>query len=150
MRPYAPILLAAALAGCAETSKLPEGADIGPNPQLVQPVKSMIPTVKVADAVGWAPGTTPLAAQGLKVNALADRLDHPRWIHVLPNGDVLVAESNAPPKPEGQENKGIKAWFMKMFMSRCRLAKSGSLCWNALTGSSISWRTRSASKRSPS
>ena len=111
------LLFAAALAGCAETSKLPEGADIGPNPQLVQPVKSLIPTVKVADAVGWAPGTTPVAAQGLRVNALADRLDHPRWIHVLPNGDVLVAESNAPPKPEG-EDKGIKAWFMKMFMKK--------------------------------
>jgi glucose/arabinose dehydrogenase len=116
-----PLLLAAALAGCAETSRLPDRADVGPNPQLVQPVKSLIPTVKVADAVGWAPGATPLAAQGLRVNALATGLDHPRWLHVLPNGDVLVAESNAPPKPEDKEG-GIKAWFMKMFMKKAGAA----------------------------
>jgi glucose/arabinose dehydrogenase len=111
------LLAAAALAGCAETSRLPERADVGPNPQLVQPVKSLIPTVKVADAVGWATGATPVAAQGLRVNALATGLDHPRWLHVLPNGDVLVAESNAPPKPENKEG-GVKAWFMKMFMKK--------------------------------
>jgi hypothetical protein len=58
-------LAAALLAGCAETSRLPERADVGPDPQLVQPVKSLIPTVKVAEAVGWAPGTTQVAAQGL-------------------------------------------------------------------------------------
>ena len=114
----APALIAALLAGCAETSQLPDKADVGPNPQLVQPVKTSLPTVKVAEAVGWAPGTTPLAAQGLKVNALVTGLAHPRWIYVLPNGDVLVAESNRPPKPEGMENKGIKAFFMKMFMKK--------------------------------
>jgi glucose/arabinose dehydrogenase len=119
MRPtrIAPLFAAALLAGCAETSRLPERADVGPNPQLVQPVRTMVPTVKVAEAVGWAPGTTPVAAQGLKVNALVTGLDHPRWLYVLPNGDVLVAESNAPPKPKDQEG-GIKGWFMKMFMKK--------------------------------
>jgi glucose/arabinose dehydrogenase len=119
MRPtrVAPLFAAALLAGCAETSRLPERADVGPNPQLVQPVRTMVPTVKVAEAVGWAPGTTPVAAQGLKVNALVTGLDHPRWLYVLPNGDVLVAESNAPPKPKDQEG-GIKGWFMKMFMKK--------------------------------
>jgi glucose/arabinose dehydrogenase len=116
MRPSSLALLAAAaLAGCAETSRLPDGADVGPNPQLTQPNKQLIPTVKVAEAVGWAPGTTPVAAPGLRVNALAAQLDHPRWLHVLPNGDVLVAESNAPERPE---RKGLKIWFMKHFMKK--------------------------------
>ena len=52
-----------------------------------------IPTLKMPTAKGWAPGQTPLAAPGLKVNAFAAGLKHPRWIHVLPNGDVTVAEA---------------------------------------------------------
>ena len=52
-----------------------------------------IPTLKMPTAQGWARGQTPLGAPGLKVNAFASGLSHPRWIHVLPNGDVLVAES---------------------------------------------------------
>jgi glucose/arabinose dehydrogenase len=59
---------------------------------------------------------TPVAAAGLAVNAYATGLEHPRWLHVLPNGDVLVAESNAPPKPD--DGKGIKGWFMKKVMKR--------------------------------
>jgi glucose/arabinose dehydrogenase len=107
---------AAALAGCAETAKLPPGADMGPNPRLVAPVRSLVPTVHVADAKGWPAGATPVAAPGLRVNALASGLVHPRWLLVLPNGDVLVAETNAPPRPE--EGKGIKAFFMKLFMKK--------------------------------
>jgi len=105
-----------ALCGCAETAKLAPGADVGPNPTLVAPVHSLVPTVHVAQAKGWSGGTTPVAAQGLRVNALASGLEHPRWLHVLPNGDVLVAETNAPPRPE--EGKGVKAWFMKLFMKK--------------------------------
>jgi glucose/arabinose dehydrogenase len=52
-----------------------------------------IPTLKMPTAQGWSAGQTPVAAPGLKVNAFATNLDHPRWIEVLPNGDVLVAES---------------------------------------------------------
>ena len=52
-----------------------------------------IPTLKMPTAQGWAPGQTPIAAPGLKVNAFATGLKHPRWINVLPNGDVLIAES---------------------------------------------------------
>jgi hypothetical protein len=59
---------------------------------------------------------TPVAAPGMQVNAFAHGLVHPRWLHVLPNGDVLVAETNAPPRPA--EGKGIKAWFMKLFMKK--------------------------------
>ena len=54
-----------------------------------------IPTLKMPSAQGWSDGQKPTAAPGLKVNAFAKDLDHPRWINVLPNGDVLIAESNA-------------------------------------------------------
>ena len=60
----------------------------------------MVPTVNIAEAVGWPAGARPVAPAGFTVTALARGLDHPRWLYVLPNGDILVAESNAPPKPE--------------------------------------------------
>src|SRR5262250_1522201 len=58
-----------------------------------------IPTLKMPTAKGWAPGQTPVAAPGLKVNAFAAGLKHPRWINVLPNGDVTVAEALFLPGP---------------------------------------------------
>lgn len=76
----------------------------------------MIPTVNVVEAVGWAPDATPTAAEGATANAFARDLDHPRWLHVLPNGDVLVAETNAPPRPE--DNSGIKGWFITRFQKK--------------------------------
>jgi glucose/arabinose dehydrogenase len=90
-------------------------AGFGPDPVLPEPQHRLIPTVKIAPAVGWKAGATPIAAAGLKVNALAVGLDHPRWLYVLPNGDVLVAETNAPPKPD--DGKGLKAWIMKKEMA---------------------------------
>jgi glucose/arabinose dehydrogenase len=104
------------LAGCGEIAKLPERAGIGANPELPPPNQTLIPTVHIAPAKGWPAGAAPVAAAGLSVNAYAAGLDHPRWLHVLPNGDVLVAETNAPPKPE--DGKGIKGWIMKQVMKR--------------------------------
>ncbi|MEP7058904.1 MAG: sorbosone dehydrogenase family protein [Caldimonas sp.] len=103
-----------ALAGCGETARLTVSEGTGPNPQLPAPNKSLIPTVHIAPAKGWPADGAPVAAPGLKVTAFARGLDHPRWIYVLPNGDVLVAETNAPPKPE--DGKGIKGWVMKLVM----------------------------------
>ena len=77
----------------------------GPQPVLPEPDTGLIPTIKVAKAIGWAADGKPKAAPGLAVGRFADGLDHPRWLYVLPNGDVLVAESNAPPK---EESKGLK------------------------------------------
>src|SRR3954468_12903454 len=85
--------------GCS-ASALPEAETVGSQPTLPEPEKSVIPVVKVAEAVGWPAGAKPVAAAGLAVNAFATGLDHPRWIYVLPNGDVLVAETNAPDRPE--------------------------------------------------
>ncbi|RZL56869.1 MAG: sorbosone dehydrogenase family protein [Variovorax sp.] len=94
----AAVLLATA---CGETAKLPFEAGVGPTPQLPAPNKTLIPTVKVAEATGWTDAAGPIAPQGFKVTALARQLDHPRWVLTLPNGDVLVAESNKPPKEPG-------------------------------------------------
>ena len=111
-----PIVAACAVGACAATSPLPPDAGVGPNPALPPPSHSWIPTVHVASASSWPANATPKAAEGLAVNAFVTGLDHPRWLHVLPNGDVLVAETNAPPRPE--EGKGIKAFFMKLFMKK--------------------------------
>jgi glucose/arabinose dehydrogenase len=78
--------------------------------------------------MGWPPGATPVAAPGTTVHALAQGLEHPRWLYVLPNGDVLVAETDAPPKPD--DNKGIKGWLTKRVMKR---AGSGELSANRIT-----------------
>jgi glucose/arabinose dehydrogenase len=101
------------LAACAGSrSDLPIDAGSGPNPSLPQPEKKAIPTVNVAPAKGWSGAQTPAAAAGFAVASYAAELDHPRWLYVLPNGDVLVAETNAPAdRPE--DKKGIKGFFMK-------------------------------------
>jgi glucose/arabinose dehydrogenase len=76
----------------------------------------LIPTVNIAPAIGWPEGAKPVAAAGTQVAAFAENLDHPRWLYVLPNGDVLVAETNAPPKPD--DGTGIRGWIMKKVMGR--------------------------------
>jgi len=109
-------LFALSFAGCGEKAVLPVQAGMGPSPTLPPPKESLIPTVDIAPAKGWPAGAVPTAAAGLSVSAFASGLDHPRWLYVLPNGDVLVAETNAPPKPE--DGKGIKGWVMKKVMKR--------------------------------
>jgi glucose/arabinose dehydrogenase len=89
---------------------------MGTNPELPKPNIEKIPTVSVAKAIGWDENTTPIVRNGLKVNAFAKGLDHPRWLYTLPNGDVLVAESNAPANPDASFS--IKGWFMQMFMKK--------------------------------
>ncbi len=109
------VLVALALPGC-ESARLPFSAGTGPTPQLPPPDASLIPTVHIAPADPWPEGSVPTAAPGLAVAAFARGLDHPRWLYVLSNGDVLVAETNAPPKPD--DGKGIKGWIMKRVMHR--------------------------------
>jgi len=110
-------LVLAALSACGEVARLPVEAGMGPNPQLPPPNTTLVPTLNTAKAVGWPPGAHPVAASGLAVTEYASGLDHPRWLYVLPNGDVLVAETNAPPKPESASG-GIKAWAAGMAMKR--------------------------------
>ncbi|MBI5277339.1 MAG: sorbosone dehydrogenase family protein [Burkholderiales bacterium] len=113
------VLAACAAAVLAQTTSLP---GVGPNPQLPPPAKKkLVPTVQVADAVGWPEGAAPRAPQGFRVTALARGLEHPRWVYTLPNGDVLVAESNKPPPAEGAKNvhaEGAKGKAMGFFMKK--------------------------------
>ncbi|MEI7037273.1 sorbosone dehydrogenase family protein [Fulvimonas yonginensis] len=114
-RAYRLLACMLALAGCGR-AHLPVSAGVGPEPALPPPDPSLIPTVHVAPAVGWAPGAGPVAAPGLKVQAFARGLDHPRWLYVLPDGDVLVAETNGPPRP--QDAKGPRGWMMRWMQKR--------------------------------
>ena len=115
-RPLLTLLIATSLTACGDTAILPPTAGMGATPTLPKPVSGLIPTVNIAPAKGWPEGLNPTPMAGLTVTALAAKLDHPRWVYVLPNGDVLVAESNAPAKPE--DGKGIKGMAMKWFMGR--------------------------------
>jgi glucose/arabinose dehydrogenase len=110
------LLALCGLAACGDVAKLAVSAGSGAHPELPAPVESTIPTVNIAPARGWARGATPRPAPGLAVKAFAADLDHPRWLLVLPNGDVLVAETNAPPKPE--DGQGLRGWVMKLVMTR--------------------------------
>ena len=103
-----PVLLVCA--ACAGKAKLPEASGTGPHPVLPAPERALVPTVNVVTAKGWGDSGAP-TAEGRRVTAFARSLEHPRWLYVLPNGDVLVAETNAPPRPD--DNKGIKGWFFK-------------------------------------
>jgi glucose/arabinose dehydrogenase len=111
-----PLVLPIVLGACAALASSDETIGVGPDPQLPAPAKSLVPTVHIAEATGWPQGARPKAPAGFQVTALATNLDHPRWLTVLPNGDVLVAETNAPPKPE--DAKGIKGVVMKLVMKR--------------------------------
>lgn len=101
-----------ALSACADGDTDPIAATIGPDPALERPAVQTVPTVKTADPIGWAQGETPAAAEGLRVNAFAAGLDHPRWMKVLDNGDVLVAEAASEPSEGG----GIKGFFANRIM----------------------------------
>jgi glucose/arabinose dehydrogenase len=114
------IVLAGGLVACGEHSSLQVTDGTGPSPKLPEPNKTLIPTVNIAPAIGWPAGAKPTAAAGTQVAAFAENLDHPRWLYVLPNGDVLVAETNAPPKPD--DGTGIRGWVMKKVMGRAGAA----------------------------
>jgi glucose/arabinose dehydrogenase len=81
-------------AATADQKAAPHGPDYGPSPELSQPQENwLLPTIGWAKVDPWPEGKTPQAAQGLAVNAFAKGLQHPRWLYVLPNGDVLAAEA---------------------------------------------------------
>jgi len=104
------------LGACGEQETATVGQTFGPSPALPEPETSVFPTVNIAKAIGWPEGGKPVAARGMAVSAFATGLDHPRTLLVLPNGDVLVAETNAPKRPE--ENTGIKGLITKLVMTR--------------------------------
>jgi glucose/arabinose dehydrogenase len=116
----------AALSLCACT--MPAGSSdpwvgYGPNPPLPKPQSALIPTVGTPKVVGWAQGAAPKAPPGFTVTRYAEGLDHPRWLYVLPNGDVLVAESASEPSPADKSNQGVRGFFQKMLMKKVGSAK---------------------------
>ena len=120
LRARAACLIVVMSAACGSAARLPVSAGIGPSPEIPPPRTSLIPTVNVANAKGWPAGVTPTAVAGTRVAAFADKLDHPRWLYVLPNGDVLVAETNAPVRPD--DNKGIKGKIFNYFQKKAGAA----------------------------
>lgn len=109
-------LLTIAFSACSDIARLSVLDGTGKNPILPSPNSSIIPTVNIAQAIGWQGNAKPIPAQGLKVSAFAKNLDHPRWLYELPNGDILVAETNSPPKPK--EGLGMRNWIVGKIMTR--------------------------------
>jgi len=105
---------------CGPTATLPVSDGIGPQPKIPEARESLVPTINVANAKGWSAGEKPMPAPGTSVGAFARDLDHPRWLYVLPNGDVLVAETNGPDRPE--DNKGFKGWLFNHFQKKAGAA----------------------------
>ncbi len=97
-----------------DKARLSEQAVTGKAPQLSGTRSESFPTVGIAKPVGWAGGAKPVPAAGLQVAAFADKLEHPRWLYRLPNGDVLVAETNSPPREGG----GITGWVMGLLLGQ--------------------------------
>ncbi|MFK8250613.1 PQQ-dependent sugar dehydrogenase [Ancylobacter terrae] len=93
--------LAHLLTDARKQPALAEEAGYGANPDLPKPKPTLIPILKIAPAVGWAPGVKPRPAKGFEVTSFAAGLEHPRWVYELPNGDILVAEAAGPPSPQG-------------------------------------------------
>jgi len=118
---WLPLLALMACVGAA-TAQRATAPGVGPNPQLPPAAKDgLLPTVNIAPAQGWPQGALPQAPAGFKVTAFATGLDHPRWVYTLPNGDVLVAESNKPPPVEGARNvhaDGLRGKAMGVVMKR--------------------------------
>jgi len=108
-------LSALVMSACGESAKHDISAGMGAQPSLPEPVKTLIPTVHVAAVVGWNNANKPNTAPGLKVSAFAAGLEHPRWLYELPNGDILVAETNF--EMQGLEGS-IKGWFAKYFLTK--------------------------------
>ncbi len=111
------------LTSCASPGSNDPFAGFGPDPAMPRPQKSLIPTVGVPEVVGWPAGAAPKAPPGFTVARFAEGLDHPRWLLVLPNGDVLAALSASEPSKADKSNQGIKGFFQKMLMKKVGSAK---------------------------
>ncbi len=110
---FATTVAALGLAGCGQGVSDPF-AGFGPKPTLPPPTKSALPTVNVAKFVGWPKDAAPTAPPGFVVTRFADGLDHPRWLLVLPNGDVLAAESST----EAGKPQNFKDWVAQFIQKR--------------------------------
>jgi glucose/arabinose dehydrogenase len=115
--------LALVVAACMAPGSSDKLAGFGPDPSMPKAQHSLIPMVGVPEVVGWPAGAAPKAPPGFTVTRFAEGLDHPRWLLVLPNGDVLVAESASVPSPADKTNQGIKGFFQKLLMKKVGSAR---------------------------
>ena len=97
-----------------DTADLTEAQLTGPHPTLAKADAETIPTIVTADPIGWKANEAPVPAAGLTVSRFAQGLAHPRTIYTLPNGDVLVAETNSQPRKAG----GISGMVMNYLMDK--------------------------------
>jgi glucose/arabinose dehydrogenase len=114
------LLLVVSAVACGVGGSTSDPLGVGSDPQLPAPDESLLPTVNIAPAVGWPDDAAPIAVDGLAVNSFAVELQHPRWLYLLPNGDVLVAETNAPARPG--DAQGLRGWLAKRLMKRAGAA----------------------------
>lgn len=113
LRPIGCAFAALLAVACSQGSPEPF-AGFGADPELPGPKTSLIPTLNARQAVGWPPGQGPKAPAGFTVTRFAGDLAHPRWLLVLPNGDVLVSEASSEPSPP----KGIQDWIANMLQKK--------------------------------
>lgn len=113
-RALLPLAILLALAACATAGSQDPFVGFGPDPKLPPPRTALLPTLAAVKAVGWPDGRKPKAPPGFVVTRYAGDLEHPRWLHVLPNGDVLVAQSSTEPKPP----KGLRDWVAQRVQKR--------------------------------
>ena len=97
-----------------DVAQLPLDVVTGPTPQITAGREQIFPTIAVADVDRWKTGEAPVVASGLVVERFAEGLDHPRNLYTLPNGDILVAETNSPPRKMG----GVEGFVMKWLMGK--------------------------------
>jgi glucose/arabinose dehydrogenase len=110
-------LSALTLVACNDDSFDPQ-SQVGPNPTLPEPQQYLFPPMNLASVVGWKTGEKPTVAKGLKVEALATGLEHPRSLYVLPNGDILVVESKPPGTDAVKRPKDIvMGWIQSLVTS---------------------------------
>ncbi|MET3900337.1 glucose/arabinose dehydrogenase [Devosia sp. UYZn731] len=103
------------LAGRAGAADFDPSQQVGPNPVLPEPEHELVASVKVAGVVGWKDGAMPTVADGLTISAYATDLANPRTVHTLPNGDVLVVQSQGPSgEPLGRPKDLIRGWIMSI------------------------------------
>jgi glucose/arabinose dehydrogenase len=107
-------MLALSLAACASTTEDIGDTGLGPRPELPSPQTSLLPTINIAPVQTRPSQSIPTAPPGFTVTAFASGLEHPRWVYPLPDGDLLVAESNAPAQHD--EHGGIVGWVRKQVM----------------------------------
>jgi glucose/arabinose dehydrogenase len=90
-----------------------KGDLVGAGVQIPSPDRSLVPTINFSQARPWPAGTRPIAPDGFRVTAYASDLDHPRWLYVLPNGDVLVAEASTMPRRDRSIRQTVQAWLQR-------------------------------------